>query len=486
MNYESTLPTMSRTKLQAHKQQGKKFLPPLHGYGNSSWTNERLPQMLWAALLIANLGREHALHIFRKAAKCFMTALPGNVYLDLTHYGLANLPTELAEAVLCAATADESARMVLSSLLTYDELPAKELWASKVGGVRVSNLQELIMRAVGNGFWHQTQEVTDCRWLRILPLVVTGRMGMPEKQFEQFVNYPNEGDMREVQPMIRCEELSMSGFEQHTGYSKKLEAWAKAFWAQNLRDSPCFPMLKEQLEPNLQSGTTLQRLNEVYRSLIEHAAATRTDTGVDARHDTAFGIGLYSLSIVRELLSIGNSNSIIGRLGLRTMLESYVTLAYLMQKGKPELWKSHRVFGAGQAKLSSLKLEELKAEKCFADAKVLKEIANEDIWEEFLPIDVGHWEGSNLRREAVEAGVKPDYDKYYAWTSTFAHSHWGSVREAVFEACGNPLHRLHRIPRESCKRLPDVIPDACQLADKTLGLVSRLYPEFSHRLSMGT
>lgn len=442
--------------------------------------------MLWAALLITNLSRERALHIFREAAKCFMTTMSGKVYPDLTHYGLANLPTELTEAILRAATADESAKTVLSSLLVYDELPARELWASKVGTVRVSNPHELLMRAVEKTFWHQTQEATDCRWLRILPLVLTGRMEMPDKHFEQVVNFPVEGDMREVRPMIRCEELSMSGFEQHTGHSKKLELWTQAFWAQNLRDSPCFPLLREESEPEIQRGTTLQRLNDVYRFLVQHTAATRRDTGVDARHDTTFGFGLYSLSIVRELLSIGNSSSIIGRLGLRTMLESYVTLAYLTYKGKPELWKSHRVFGAGQAKLSYLKLEELKVEKCFADSAILKEIANEDIWEEFLPIDIGHWEDSNLRREAVEAGVKPDYDKYYAWTSTFAHSHWGSVRETVFETCGNPLHRLHRIPKQSPKQLPDVISDACELADKTLELVSKLYPAFPHRLSANT
>ena len=257
INYEITQTLMNRTKIKGHKQDGKKLLPPLHGYGKSSWANERLPQMLWATLLIANLPREHALHIFRKVTECFMTTPLDDDFPDLTHYGLANMPTKRAVAIIQKATTDEAAKAVLSSLLIYDELPVKELWASAIGEVRISNPDELLMRAVGTTLWHQTQEATDCRWLRILPLVVTGRMKMPEKQFDEFVNYPNKGDMTEIRPIIRCEELSLDGFEQHIGHNKKFEAWTNSFWAQNLRYFPCFPLLREESAARVQLGTTL-------------------------------------------------------------------------------------------------------------------------------------------------------------------------------------------------------------------------------------
>jgi hypothetical protein len=477
---------MSRTTIQQHKQSGKKLLPPLAqmGISNSSWQHERLPHMLWATVLIANLPRADALQIFRKVAEACIP-LPETVYPDVSHYGLAQMPSEHSKRLMAVAGANSEIRDLLSSMLVYEDLPGKAEWTEVLKGAKSNQPDMVLMRAVGATLWHQTQEATDCRWCRMLPLVLTRRMQMPEVSFREIVGFPNEGDMRRVRPMVRAEEMSIAGFEAHIGQAEKRAVWAVSFWQQNLRDYPCFALLRdEQIESK--PTTTLARVDEVYAKLIGHNLKTCSYTGVDAKHDTTFGMALYGLSIVRELLCVGNTNAVVGRLGLRTLLECFVTLAYLIYKNKPDLWKSHRVFGAGQAKLSCLKLEELKSDKCFADVDVLKEIANEDIWEEFLPINQGHWEEGNLRREAVEAGMKPDYDKYYAWASTFAHAHWGAVRESVFHTCVNPLHRLHRVPRPHRKALPDVIPDACELADKILELLSRTYPDFPHRITLRT
>ena len=477
---------MSRTTIQQHKQSGKKLFPPLAqmGISNSSWQHERLPHMLWATALIANLPRGDALQIFRNVAEA-CTAMPETVYPDVSHYGLAQMPSEYAKRVMTVAASDPKAKNLLSSILIYDDLPAKSEWADVLRGAKASHPEMILMKAVGSTLWHQTQEATDCRWCRMLPPVLTRRMGMPDNHFREVVNYPNEGDMKSVRPMIRAEEIGIAAFEGHIGQTEKRAVWALSFWKQNLHNFPCFALLRdEQIEPK--PSTTLSRVDEVYSKLIDHNIRTCTYTGVDAQHDTTFGMAFYGLSIVRELMAVGNSNAVIGRLGLRTLLECFVTLAYLIHKNNPDLWKSYRVFGAGQAKLSSLKLEELKSDKCFAEVEVLKQIANEDIWEEFLPINVGHWEDSSLRRQAVEAGVKADYDKYYSWASTFAHAHWGAVRESVFETCGNPLHRLHRVPRPYRKTLQDVLPDACELTDKIIGLLSKLYPAFPHRITVGS
>ena len=77
------------------------------------------------------------------------------------------------------------------------------------------------------------------------------------------------------------------------------------------------------------------------------------------------------------------------------------------------------------------------------------------------------------------AGVKDIYDRFYGWTSSFTHGHWGAIRDSVFDTCGNPLHRLHRVPRKSCNTLPDVIPDVLELVDRILTIVSNIYPDFN-------
>src|SRR5882672_11107640 len=110
---------MSRTTLKEHKQDGKNFSPPFANMGisNSSWKDERLPNMLWAALLIGNLPRNDALNIFRRVIKCFQTFSEEKVSPDVTLYGLANMPTKYSEVVLREVTAYEPAKVILSSLL---------------------------------------------------------------------------------------------------------------------------------------------------------------------------------------------------------------------------------------------------------------------------------------------------------------------------------------------------------------------------------
>ena len=183
-------------------------------------------------------------------------------------------------------------------------------------------------------------------------------------------------------------------------------------------------------------------------------------------------------------MHVGASTSIGARFGLRVLLESYVTLAYLLAKDEMEMWRSYRVYGAGQAKLAALKLEEAVGHPLSISVERLRGIANEDIWEEFVDIDLGHWARVNLRQLAINAGVKEDYDRFYSWTSTYAHGHWGAVRSVVFDTCGNPLHRLHRIPREEPLAQPDSIADAVELVDKTLALVDKAYLGFPDRLAV--
>ena len=231
-------------------------------------------------------------------------------------------------------------------------------------------------------------------------------------------------------------------------------------------------------------GTTVERLGEVQNMLVEYTYKTRATSSVDAQHDTVFGLGLYCLGLLQELLQFGYCNSISARTTLRTIAECYITLAYLAKKDDAELWQSYRVYGAGQAKLAFLRLDESDDEPSYVDVLTLKELANENMWQEFLNIDLGHWNNTDLRKMSIAADVKDVYDRFYGWTSTFAHGHWGAIRDTVFYTCGNPLHRLHRIPRQSPRALPDALPDAGELADKILEIVAKLYPSFPHRVTL--
>jgi hypothetical protein len=223
----------------------------------------------------------------------------------------------------------------------------------------------------------------------------------------------------------------------------------------------------------IDSKTLFQARLDVTHRFFESMTPERAN----ARLDSVFGMVLYALSIVEEIVLHRLQNRIVGRLALRALVEANITLRYLIAKDNPKLWESYRVYGAGQAKLAFLKAQDLEGDlPPFIDEDALHSIANEDAWQEFLDINVGHWANSNLRKLSIECDAKQLYDRYYDWTSAFAHSHWAAVRDTNFVTCHNPLHRLHKIPRLLQRRLNSTDVDAIELTNEMLGLLNRIFP----------
>ena len=472
--------------IKDHKHQGKKLISTLGQIPNlhpSSWMNERLPDMLWAILLIKFLHREHALNVFRRVIK-YIDSLPkGEKFGDITHTGLSKLPSEQLDDVLLLITSGREQKQALACLLLLEELPAREAWTKTLDVDGNNSDWEPLMIAVARTLDHQSQESTDCRWLRLMCALIGYELILPPEEINGLIYYPDHGDLREVRPTIRSLEMICEKEGQDKINVERLE-WAGKFWDECLVKTQCILSRSNFIEAEISAGTTEERLQEVWDFLIKHTCNTQATSGVNAQHDTVFGMGLYCLGLLKELLRVGSCNSISARTTLRTIAECYITLAYLAKKDDAELWQSYRVYGAGQAKLAFLKLDESVDEPSYVDVQTLEELANEDMWQEFLNIDLGHWDNTNLRKMSMEADVKDVYDQFYDWTSTFAHGHWGAIRDTVFETCINPLHRLHRIPRQSTRTLPDVVPDACQLVDKVLEVVSQLYPDFPYRVTI--
>lgn len=464
--------------LEQHRRIGKTLQPPFAQVLNlkpSSWYGERLPELLWTILIVSFFDRDDALAIFRRVADYIFRLPEDEKFADVTHSGLASLrETQLAGFLECLFF-NNAVNKALAPLLLLPDLPAYERWSARLSAAGVVAEWPPLMSAVANAIDHQSQAATDCRWMRVLAMRVAGAMHLPPGDLAQEIAlYPNYGDMREVQPSIRATEIC---------FAPDVGEWPSAFWQHCFSKTPCWSMQFESAGSRIATGYTATGLGQVRHHLIDHCQATVTTTSPDPRHDTVFGLALYSLAIAEELLRVGNSSSILARVALRTIVECYVTLAYLLAKNSAELWSSFRAYGSGQAKLAFLKLDDSSDEPSYVDIGTLQQLANEDVWQEFLPINVGHWDGSNLRALSEAAGVKDVYDKFYPWTSSFTHGHWGAIRDSVYDTCGNPLHRLHRIPRVAPRVQPDVVPDVAEVVDCILVLVNTAFPGFTIRLA---
>ena len=438
----------------------------------SSWMDDRLPDMLWAALIVASVDRDNALGQFRRIFNFIGKHEQREQLHDLTLTGIGGLDKNLRSELIGFIVEPPPASYALSVLRLFEGLPAREEWHQCLPLVEPD--VDLLMSAVGTTLWHQSQEATDCRWVRLMGKVVAGKLHMPRDMANDLLKYPNESDQRAVRPFVRATEISF-GLEEDTSL-----AWPRAFWDESWANTPCIASSQRYEQPSFDEVVTRRAISELREQLEVHWEQTHSTTAIDAKHDAVFGMAFFCLRILDEMMGIGIDSSILGRLGLRTILEVRINLKYMLVQDAPDLWKKWREYGAGQAKLNALKFDDSIEPPKYINVESIEQIASEDMWEEFRTIDLASWSGLDLRKISEESDLKDTYDQHYSWTSGYAHGMWGAVRESSYQVCENPLHRMHRYPA----RIPlhDTVDDTAKLVDGILEHLDEAYPTFPDRL----
>ena len=467
-------------------------MPPLSQLPNakpSSWMDHHMPEMLWAVLLTGTLARNDYLDCFRQLAPIcrewflkkdkvsidesdddWVAPLTFNVIADQTK--LAEVSDEEFRKFLSIFLDHPKGREALRPLLLIDCLPGYERWSRELSVEKCNDDWSILAQSVAGVMDHQSEASTDIRWFKLIIPIISGRMRLPEslsERVDELRLFPNKGDMKMVRPFIRSGEMV---FRRNPPSD-----WVESFWTITLAKTNCVdPSSVEDYtfsETEISPDALYRTRDEVVRLFSSSASPSR----VDARLDTAFGLVLYAISLLEEIGMHRIHTRISGVLSLRSLVEVCITLRYLVHIDKPAMWQSYRVYGAGQAKLAFLKLQQSTGDlPVFVDEEAMHAIANEDTWQEFLDIDVGHWANSNLRKLATESGAKDVYDKYYDWSSSFIHANWAAVRDTNFITCHNSLHRLHRIPRMTHRALPSVETDCVLLVNEALSVLERIYP----------
>jgi len=489
---DSRFSCLNISTIDQHKRAGSQLVPPLAQIPKmttSSWSDHHMPEMLWAVLLAGVLERRHYLNVLRKVAvQCRSWFLRENdegaekqspdpevglnfsIVVDQTK--LAEVSDDEFHNFIKIPLAHPLGYAALRPILLIDDLPGIARWKREINAEPTKHDWNTLARAIANVMDHQSEASTDIRWFKVIVAVISGRMRFPTsfaERLEEFRLFPDKGDMRSVRPSIRSMEMTL-----RRSYPA---GWIEKFWAQALRDTACIDPSEGQAYTFIETGLDPDTLYATRDSVIEKFRRNIRAKRVDARLDSAFGLVLYALSVLEEIGMHRIHTRIVGAVALRSLVEVCITLRYLAKTDTPEMWQSYRIYGAGQAKLAFLKTQETHGDlPNFLDESTLHAIANEDIWQEFLKIDVGHWASSNLRRLAMDCGSKDIYDKYYDWSSSYIHGNWAAVRDTNFVSCHNPLHRLHRIPRVAHRELNSVEPDAIGLVNEMITVLETLFP----------
>lgn len=487
---DSRFSSLNISTIDQHKRVGSKLVPPLAQIPKmrtSSWGDYHMPEMLWAVLLAGVLERRHYLNLLRKVAvQCrswFVredgeslekhvpdpeTGLDFQIVIDQSK--LAEVTDHEFHNFISIPLAHPLGYAALRPILLIDDLPGIARWKKEIDVEPTRDDWDTL--AIAKVLDHQSEASTDIRWFKVIIAIISGRMQFPEsfaERLEEFRLFPDRGDMRSVRPSIRSMEMVLR--RSHPA------EWIGKYWAQALRDTRCIDPSEGQGYTFNDTGIDPDTLYVARDSVIERFRRNIRAERVDARLDSAFGLVLYALSVLEEIGMHRIHTRIVGAVALRSLAEVCITFRYLAHTDSPTMWQSYRVYGAGQAKLAFLKTQQAYGDlPNFLDESTLHATANEDTWQEYVDIDVGHWASSNLRKLATDCGAKDLYDKYYDWSSGFIHGNWAAVRDTNFVSCHNPLHRLHRIPRVAHRSLNSVEPDAIRLANDMIAVLEKLFP----------
>jgi len=481
---QARLVGMRTTPLEILKRTGKLLQGPTRTLLNmqlSSWVNDALPEILWTALLFGTLPRTEALAHLRRVLVKVRDNKEVLAESSLEHSRLAQFDQDQFNLFFAELCSDEAAKAALSPLLLLQRLPDRALW-EKVLGKPKDDAAHGLANAVALSFDHQSEAATDCRWFKIMTMIEAGRMQFDLKlqgRLDAIVDYPNRGDMRSVRPSIRAMEMMT-----RPGASKNevKSPWCDDFWAECWEQTECFPLNPDEKAKVLDGQSLIDQVVDLEEKLSGHFTSTVETTNIDPKHDAAFGLTLYIVHLLFFCLKSSVGQTVQGRLLLRCVVETYITLAFLVAKDDPTIWLQYRNYGAGQAKLSLLKMNAQNEVPSFISRELLEQLANEDMWHEHQDIKLGAWADKNLRKMAEDAGVKALYDRHYDALSGYGHANWIGLSHSLFGLCLNPLHRFHRIPIPPRMFVDDALPDVIAICNLALDQLASLYPPFKKRL----
>lgn len=491
-----------RSRLQQHKKVGKVLLPPmLHMMPGklhfSSWVDERIPEYIWAALITAQMPRPYVMALFeelcsRVAVHCrldddHVSNEDAEVsFPQMTMTGIGELSLQARDEFFRTISTRPELGPVLRPLLLFDSFPLFERWKEIIGQESSAEDIQALAAAVLKVIDHQSQESTDIRWMAVVLPLFSDRLRGPAEMWESFQSYitldPGDERMRSIRPSVRACEMS---FRAPAGAGRGTSEWSRTFWSECMFKTDCVNLQVEEATDNGEDIEALiDSIDSTARQLFCHCLANRSPKAPDARVEAIYGFGFYGLTLLLETLGGRARFGVAGRLLLRALVESQITFAYLRSQRDDALWDKFRVFGVGQTKLAALKANEMDTVPAYLDARELELMVNEDKFEEFVPVELGHWCSIDLRKMAENAQVKDAYDMYYGWTSVFAHGTWAGMRITSLNICGNPLHRFHKIPSASPRPMASTVSDAVIVANRILEMVNEELPGFDARIEL--
>lgn len=471
------------SKLKDHKlKKGRVITPFNDALGDkltlNSWALDRLPEYLWLALIMNHYGRSDG---FGKTGQIlFNISRMANDILAPRISLLLALPTELQRniyAMMCEQI-NPNVLAPLTVLFRERTQPFSEYFFNPEISIqeRIKTIEE-VLRLYSP---HQSNEATDIRYLSLRLQLFNGRIVIAkglDATAEALKNYPytphDDEKMRLYRPLIR----SMEGAD-YFGTDKQ---FVKDFWREIGMITQCRTMCvqfeKESEELIKFIETYISDTKDILKFVL---SSNKEQLLSDSKFAVLVGSVSYSVKILSELVENNLGERIIGRLGIRIIIEIYIMMKYLLshESENPNIWFEYQLYGISKYKLVLLKAREYSSltKDNHMAVPLMEAIVNEKRMEEFIDIDLRYFDQQGIREKSIQVGEKELYDLFYDYDSSFAHGLWGAIRESSMLVCDNPAHKFHNVPDiDSYQMLPGVLKDCLKIMKRLIGLISDIY-----------
>lgn len=449
----------------------------------SSWALEWLPEYLWMSLILEQYGREKGIDII------------GQIIKEIS----------LTDKALCTPILSEVLNWKSESQIKYYEVICKWINPSTLAPLTLIILPDkyllfndyfsdislsidqkltFLEDSIKKNLFHQTNNATDVRFLVIWFNIYADKlsfargMDITTTLLEYAKTSHDDPKMRLLRPQIRASEIGMRFIEE-----KHEQDFANLFWNSLGLMTKCETFI---IKYDDQGGESSMDFFKDAVNTIEYLMANNKDKLIsDEKFSVCLGMATYVLKIYKEIMDNKIGDGILGRCGLRTITEVYVTLKYMItvEESQQNIWGSFKEYGIGKYKYIVLKAREIDKDlsQHHFSLPVLETLLNEDKNEEHSNMDTRQFDNKNVRKKFETIDENELYDLYYEYDTNYSHGFWGAIRESAMVSCNNPSHRYHSVPDITFEQsLRNVEHDCEVILKKFLALISTLYefPDF--------
>lgn len=477
------------SRLSSHRQEGRILKPPfksLPGLRTLSWEKRLLPDMIWMCSLLATCEHEVAIPIIVQSldvVDAVVRSLLHDEESDMAPFvdgrltSFDRVPEEAHNLVLAELENKglyESAvpEGFAHALGMYSIAPGRwilEPWLNRGLSIDWETARGYLAPVIVESQDGRAAVATRAKAILVGRHVKAGRIRISQDvdlPFELMRKYPfglTEDELMQVDAISRAMFMGIVGSESARTELPQSERWAQSFWRSNWQIYPCLTdddgvqTVGETAAINEASAHYRVQVETIHQTFLDIALKTDPDLYEPDRYEVLSGIVSRALRLAAAAASTpilwsGEHGSPV----VRSLVESLIVLRWLVKRNEPALFSQFKEYGRGRLKLLKLHLEEYvdslnePAEELQQYLDYLDAEVNSEVLEEFQDISIeSTFSGVNARDMAIEVGMDREYRLQFAPASSATHGEWSTLDRYVLHRCRNPLHRGHRIPRQS-------------------------------------